>query len=188
MKISYATAKEKIKKFYNRNEKQILTEIVMLLLLLAILSLLLFVPSVRNPEAPKIDLGKYLILQSQEKKFPQGTPVPPPVEPTIVQQPVVQITPVNSDWRPLVAKYFPAEQVDNALAIMNAESGGNPSAVSPTNDHGLFQINAGTWPGYADGLPLEMAYDAETNIRVASYIYNTRGWSPWTTARKLGLI
>lgn len=83
-------------------------------------------------------------------------------------------------WRSLVAKYFPANQVEYALQIMSCESGGNPSAVSQTNDHGLFQIHNGL-ANYGSSI-----YDPEYNIRLAyqSY-YAPRGWSPWSCSRKI---
>lgn len=68
-----------------------------------------------------------------------------------------------------------------ASAIIKAESGGNPKAVSRTNDHGCFQMNRGyqSW-GRA-------VYDPTFNAKVAYRMYCARGWRPWTTARKLGL-
>lgn len=77
-------------------------------------------------------------------------------------------------WRSLVAKYFPADQVDYALAIISCESSGNPSAVSPTNDHGLFQIHNGL-DAYGSQI-----YDPEFNISIAyNNYFKTRGWQPW---------
>ena len=166
----------------------------LLIVILLMLLIMWFIPSPKKQiKANKVDFGYLLLYEEKEKEFPQGDKTPS--QPPVVDQPVVETLQRNAaiyqggceQWRALVAKYFPPEQIDNALAIINAESGGNPYAVSPTDDHGLFQINRGTWYGYAENLPLEMAYDPETNVRIASYIFNTRGWQPWTTARKLGL-
>lgn len=75
-------------------------------------------------------------------------------------------------YRPLVQKYF-GSATPAAMIVMTKESGCNPNAVSPTNDHGLFQLN---------GQPV---YDPESNIRIAyaKYVSPRRGtnpnWSAW---------
>lgn len=75
-------------------------------------------------------------------------------------------------YRPLVQKYF-GSATSAAMVVMQKESGCNPNAVSPTNDHGLFQLN---------GQPV---YDPEANIRIAygKYVSPRRGsnpnWSAW---------
>lgn len=97
-----------------------------------------------------------------------------------------QIKPGVEQWRPLVEQYFPASQVDNALAIMSAESGGNTTALSSTQDRGLFQINQ--CHRAKVGGNLDALYDPETNVKVAYLIWSSNGsWRPWTTARALGL-
>lgn len=79
-------------------------------------------------------------------------------------------------WRPIVAKYpWP---VDQAMLTMSLESGGNPRAVSKTDDHGLFQIHGG-YAKYG-----EKIYDPEFNISLAyNNYYKTRGWTPWYAVR-----
>lgn len=89
-------------------------------------------------------------------------------------------------WRGLVSRYFPANQVDNALRIIQAESGGNASIISPVNrngtrDVGLFQIND------VHGLSTAARQDPETNVRFAAQLFARSGWQPWSTAPKLGL-
>lgn len=75
-------------------------------------------------------------------------------------------------YRPLVQKYF-GEATNAAMITMSKESGCNPNAVSPTNDHGLFQLNQ---------MPI---YDPEANIRAAyaKFVSPRRGtkpnWSAW---------
>lgn len=75
-------------------------------------------------------------------------------------------------YRPLVQKYF-GQYTASAMTTMSKESGCNPNAVSPTNDHGLFQLN---------GQPI---YDPEANIRIAyaKFVSPRRGtspnWSAW---------
>ena len=60
----------------------------------------------------------------------------------------------------------------HAACIAEHESGGNPSAISPTNDWGLWQIH--------DGGPamLNPAANAATAVRMS---HNGADWSPWTT-------
>ena len=86
-------------------------------------------------------------------------------------------------WRPLVAKYFPASQVETAMRVMSCESGGNPAAINwddakitgmPSN--GLFQINSyhnWSWS------------DPETNIQRAHNMWVRRGWQPWSCFYKI---
>lgn len=83
-------------------------------------------------------------------------------------------------WRPLVAKYFPANEVNNALKIMKAESGGNPNALSPTQDRGLMQINQ--CHSAKVGGNLNALFNPETNVKVAYQIWKSSGWRAWTTS------
>jgi hypothetical protein len=75
-------------------------------------------------------------------------------------------------YRPLVQKYF-GSATPAAMITMSKESGCNPNAVSPTNDHGLFQLNN------------QPVYEPEANIRIAyaKYVSPRRGtnpnWSAW---------
>jgi hypothetical protein len=71
-------------------------------------------------------------------------------------------------YRPLFERYD--WDVRIAMAISASESGCNPNAVSPTNDHGLMQLH---------GVPI---YDPAKNIEYAYYHkYRTeRGWYHWT--------
>ncbi len=89
-------------------------------------------------------------------------------------------------WRGLVAKYFPANQVDNALKIMTLESGGNANALSRTCDRGLMQINC-IHARRVNG-NLALLFDPDTNIKVAYLIWSNQGWRPWSTARVAGVI
>ena len=59
-----------------------------------------------------------------------------------------------------------------AAAIALAESGGNPGAVSPTQDYGLWQIH--DVPAATD--PLISAQDA---VAISN---NGTNWKPWCTA------
>lgn len=73
----------------------------------------------------------------------------------------------------LVAQYDWDARI--ALAIMQAESGCNPNASSPTNDHGLMQINQGL------AILGSAIYDPATNIKYAyEHKYLKGGWRHWT--------
>lgn len=85
-------------------------------------------------------------------------------------------------YRGLVAKYFPADQINNALLTMQKESGCRPTAVSPTNDHGLMQINC-TYHCSKVGGNVNALYDPETNVKLAADIYAGRGWTAWYAVR-----
>lgn len=58
-----------------------------------------------------------------------------------------------------------------AEAICQAESGGNPDAVSLTNDYGLMQLHN------------EKIFDPAQNIAAAYQKYQSQGWTAWTTYR-----
>ena len=73
-----------------------------------------------------------------------------------------------------------------AYAIMMAESKGVADRVSPPNkgkhpskDYGLFQINS-YWQRNRFNNTSELL-DPETNVRLASQIYNDSGWDAWST-------
>ena len=87
-------------------------------------------------------------------------------------------------WRELVASIWPANQVDNVLAVMECESGGNPEAHNTAGEdsRGLMQINVYAHPDMA-GLNL---YDPETNLRSALQIWQSSGWGPWSCAALRG--
>lgn len=93
-------------------------------------------------------------------------------------KPAVAVSGGNCEsYRGLVAKYFAADQIDNALLTMKKESGCNTMALSSTQDRGLLQINR--VHASKVGGDLNALYDPETNIRVAAQIYSGRGWNAW---------
>jgi hypothetical protein len=107
-------------------------------------------------------------------------PAPPPPSTT---------APHSDGIHPAIAAHFGTGQLGlEAQRVAECESQLNPSAVSATNDHGLFQINRPTWdkPDAWDGwqqttgTPWSMVYDADTNARFARALYDRSGWSPWT--------
>lgn len=85
-------------------------------------------------------------------------------------------SPRSTAWNVSV-KVFGAH-APTALCIASAETGGtfSPTAVSPTDDHGLFQIHRGL-ETYGKRI-----YNVWFNARIA-YRMSRGGtnWSPWTT-------
>lgn len=79
---------------------------------------------------------------------------------------------------------------DRATAhrVADCESNYDPGAVSPTGDHGLFQINAATWnkPGHPDpvadfiGRNWHRRYDPVMNALMANKIQDRYGWRMWS--------
>ena len=71
-----------------------------------------------------------------------------------------------------------------AIRIAECESGMNPRAVSPTDDHGLFQINIVHRSSFeaVTGAPWSSVYDPELNTIYARHLYAQQGWGPWTCA------
>ena len=101
------------------------------------------------------------------------------------------------EMRQLAAKYFPADQVDNALAVARVESGWSARAYRPEHknpgggaDIGLMQINTKYHPKKIRAVGgVEALYNPEINMKVARQIYDEAGgsWRPWYGAQKLGL-
>lgn len=79
------------------------------------------------------------------------------------------------------------DEVSTAFRVADCESNYDPSAVSPTNDHGLFQINA-MWnqPGHSDpvadwiGRHWHLRYDPVYNALMAKMIRDSYGWYMWS--------
>lgn len=72
------------------------------------------------------------------------------------------------DYRGLVSQY--SWNADTALLVMSLESGCDPNAVSPTNDHGLFQLNG--QPVYDPAQNIAIAYGKYVGGRVGSNNYS----------------
>ena len=99
--------------------------------------------------------------------------VKPPVTPP--KQVRTQIKPIPvGDCYAAMKRYFPESQWRIAAAIIRAENGGRPDAVSSTNDHGCFQLNKGLASWGQD------VYNADFNARMAYRMYLARGWQPWS--------
>lgn len=102
----------------------------------------------------------------------------------------------------LVRRFFPPEEVGNAMAVSRCESGhrnvvGRRNS-NGTRDYGIFQINDGgtlqaalrrAGVAYASiEAARDHALDPLTNVRMASVIWASRGWQPWTCAAKVGVV
>jgi peptidoglycan hydrolase CwlO-like protein len=103
--------------------------------------------------------------------------------------------PAVEQWRSLTASYFPANRVDEALAIMHCESGGDPDAYNVySGASGLFQFLPSTWAATAGsaGFGGASVFEPEANIGVAAWLanrYQELGksyWLPWSCRRVLG--
>lgn len=73
--------------------------------------------------------------------------------------------------------------VSEALEIVDCESGFDPTAVSKTNDHGLFQHNGRFGPDRFAivGYSWSQRYDPVVNTEVAYWLWSqTRDWRHWT--------
>lgn len=88
-------------------------------------------------------------------------------------------------WRPLVAAYFPAYLVEEALAVVWCESRGRPSIVNPSSGaSGLFQHLARYWSSRSSkaGYGGANILDPTANVAVAAWLARTSleaGLSPW---------
>ena len=89
--------------------------------------------------------------------------------------------------------YFPASARPVARCIVKRESGGDPRAISPTHDYGLFQINRKAHKRNFEsryGVAFETgALDPRLNGKYARYLYDYyrshggSGWEPWAGGR-----
>lgn len=73
--------------------------------------------------------------------------------------------------------------VSEALEIVQCESNFNPEAISPTNDHGLFQHNIRYGPDRFNkaGYSWEQRYDPVVNTAVAYWLWSqTEDWRHWS--------
>ena len=79
-------------------------------------------------------------------------------------------------------------QAGNATKIAQCESNMNPTAVSPTNDHGLFQINIvhrGQFEAVTGKPWVTHRYNSYWNTFYAKWLYDQQGWGPWACKRVL---
>ncbi len=89
-------------------------------------------------------------------------------------------------WRPLVAAYFRAGDVDRALRIMRCESGGDPNIMhdfsNPASASGLMQHLGKYWPARsaAAGFAGASIFDPTANVATAAWLRDQPGgWGHW---------
>lgn len=118
-----------------------------------------------------------------------STVVPDPPKPVLVAPVISTPSPVAepagdcNKWRHLIAQYD--WNVEVAINVCNAESGGRGSNDNPNDRHpsagplvcwgsrGLFQIGCDSVGNYA------AMFDPAANIAQAYSMYARRGWQPW---------
>ena len=88
-------------------------------------------------------------------------------------------------WRDLVAEYFPANQIDTAMRVLNCETGGtgNPDSYNGSSGaSGLFQHLPKYWESRSTSAGWAGAdiMDPEPNVAVAAWLQRTGGWGHWT--------
>lgn len=123
------------------------------------------------------------MVKTAEKTVVQPKVVPRPEQTATVSAPAPAVQPAPQpiaqgceSYRTTFSQY--SWNVSTALAICEAESGGNTSALSQTCDRGLMQISC----IHADMVSsLGTLYDPTTNIAVAWKIYSANGWRAWST-------
>lgn len=96
------------------------------------------------------------------------------------------VTPWPRTVEEVIRSHFPGAVGDQAMRVARCESGLDPRAVSPTDDHGLFQLHAtahrARFPAVT-GQSWSEVYDAETNTTYARWLYDQSGWTPWACKR-----
>lgn len=116
--------------------------------------------------------------------------------------PTTDATPKTRQIQSLIRKYFPRDQLGNAMAVSACESGHSDAkgAVNSdgTIDWGVFQLNdGGTLQASLDAIGVsysstaearQLALETDTNVKAAAQIYAERGWAPWVCAYKIGVV
>lgn len=116
---------------------------------------------------------------------PATAPDPDPPDPVPAPAASPEFAPPVERWRALVARFFPAEMVDQALAVIACESLGDPAVVNPLSGvAGLFQHHPRYWPGRAAaaGFPGAPPEDPEANVAAAAWLVSesmAAGLDPW---------
>ena len=133
------------------------------------------------------DLGSSPSVSSTNA-YPQPSPGPA-LTPAIPSSP----SPASQNMAgidPLIQKYFPQEQWQNAQRVMMGESGGRADAVGDklpirgvlAPSYGKFQIRA------LPGRPApQQLLDPDFNVKYAAEMWKQQGWKPWSAAKKLGI-
>jgi hypothetical protein len=117
---------------------------------------------------------------------PPATTAPPTTTaPPDNDAPPADHPPAVEQWRSVVATYWPAELVDDALTVISCESHGDPNAVNASSGAaGLFQFIPSTWDSAAAQAGWEGAdvLDPAANVAVANWLFNAYAtpWQPWS--------
>ncbi len=102
--------------------------------------------------------------------------------------------PAVEQWRSLVQQHFPASRVEEALAIIDCESNGDPNAYNPySGASGLFQFLPSTWASTAPkaGYAGVSVFEPVANVASAAWLgarYEQLGlyfWQAWSCRRVL---
>jgi len=153
--------------------------------------------------------------RQEERDPPTTTTAPPPPgpdttepAPTTTAPPTTTPTTITGEdeggdwdfppaverWRDLAERYFPSNRVEEALAILQCESLGDPEAYNPfSGASGLFQFLPSTWASTAPqaGFPDAGPFEPEANIATAAWLanrYQELGqyyWQAWSCRRVL---
>jgi hypothetical protein len=130
---------------------------------------------IQTTEQKKADDAEKLKLQQENEQLKKGLQAKRDKQASDAKLAAAAASGVSGNcesYRALVQKYF-GQYTASAMTTMSHESGCNPNAISPTNDHGLFQLNN------------QPVYDPEANIRIAyaKFVSPRRGtspnWSAW---------
>ena len=92
----------------------------------------------------------------------------------------------------LIIETFP-EASQMALAVANCESSYKmiqSHHIQPYGRElswGVFQIHDPAWKARAEQLGLDYRNSVRDNIKMARYIYDKHGWSPWSCTKMLAM-
>lgn len=93
-------------------------------------------------------------------------------------------SPRNASYFHLRDEFGTGRLGDQAVRVAQCESELNPRAVSPTNDHGLLQINAkyhrAQFERVTGAAWSPNVYHASYNAAYAKWLWEQQGWGPWT--------
>jgi hypothetical protein len=106
------------------------------------------------------------VLRPRPTPTPRPIPPPPPVELSYYNCAALERLWISVGGNP--SRAFMAAE------IAMAESGGNPRAVSPTDDFGLWQING----SHGSMATLDPIGNARSAVSISA---NGTNWYPWTT-------
>ena len=114
-------------------------------------------------------------------------------EPVVHKEVLIEVETEEDKIIRRIKETFP-EDPENAVRIAECESGFRKEVVSPTNDHGLMQINLTVHEDDVEALGIDV-YSVEDNLKFARMLYDEIGpdgqprhWKPWVCARLLGII